>query len=368
MKICLIAPSPPPYGGIANWQRLVTEYAQAHTDVDFVQINTAVKRRSTDGRSLFDRVVGSGVRMFRQNRRLKRVIREEHPSAIHMTTSGSLALVRDLLLLKTAKRRKVPTVYHLRFGRIPEIAGKNTWEWRLMRRTLGLASEVIAIDPLTRDAIQTRLPEVAISLLPNPVDFAALPERNRQEQQTVLFMGWVVPTKGTEELIEAWNRVGASHPEQTLVLVGPGEPAYLKSLREKCRVPNLRITGEMEHDDAMRIMAEAGIFVLPSHTEGFPNVVAEAMALGRPVIASNVGAIGWMLEPDCGVLVPAGDADALAQALEALLSDPARRRTLGDNARRKAEQEYGIETVFSRYQALWRRLSQDEDKKKVCRT
>ena len=65
------------------------------------------------------------------------------------------------------------------------------------------------------------------------------------------------------------------------------------------------------HDDAMRMLANAEIFVLPSHTEGFPNAVLEAMALAKAIIASRVGAIPEMLADECGLLIEAKDVSGL---------------------------------------------------------
>lgn len=357
MKICLIAPAPPPYGGIANWQQLVMRYAASQPDVELIPLNTAGKRRTTEGRNLFDRVVISGLQMLSLRRQLRRLLRDEAPDAIHMVTSGSLAVVRDLLLLKTAARRKIPVVYHLRFGRVPEIAEKNTLEWRLLRRAMKAASAVVAIDAATHRTIAAQLPQLCVTMLPNPVDASALPKAQKS-QKNVVFLGWVVPTKGVEELIDAWNRVGESYPDRTLLLIGPCAPDYQKSLQARCRVSNLRITGEMEHADAMRVLAEAELFVLPSHTEGFPNVVLEAMALGLPVLATPVGAVAQMLAEDCGRLVPVGNAEALGKAMQAMLADEALQKRLGQNAQRRALAEYDIRTVFARYLSLWDSVQQ----------
>ena len=107
MKVLLVSPQPPPYGGIANWSKMILEYA-SHTEDVLRTINIAPKKRSTEGRNLFDRVFVSGIEMFAKRRELKKEIKNNRPDVIHMTTSGSLAIIRDILLLKTAKNTVCP--------------------------------------------------------------------------------------------------------------------------------------------------------------------------------------------------------------------------------------------------------------------
>ena len=64
------------------------------------------------------------------------------------------------------------------------------------------------------------------------------------------------------------------------------------------------------------LLSASDVFVLPSYTEGFPNVIIEAMAMGKPIIATSVGAIPEMLDEGCGVVVPPKDADSLQKALQ----------------------------------------------------
>lgn len=357
MKIGMIAPLPPPYGGIANWVVLLREYVQGVEDVDFIHINTAPKVRATEGRTMWDRVVVQGFAMLGKNRDMKRMIRRDRPDVIHMTTSGQLAVVRDHLMLKTARKAHVPTVYHIRFGRVPEIAEANTQEWRMLRRAMGLATKVMVIDSATERAVRLYAPEVDVCCVPNPIDLQKIPcvqtsPTDRAERQLV-FMGWVVETKGVEELLMAWEKIREDHPAWSLRIVGPCLEAYRVELEKHYSLERVIFDGEKEHDEAMRILASADAFVLPSHTEGFPNVVLEAMALSRPIVATDVGAIPDMLAEGCGVVVPRKNADALSAALTALLANEAEREAMGQRARAKMEQVYDIETVFDAYTEVW---------------
>lgn len=102
------------------------------------------------------------------------------------------------------------------------------------------------------------------------------------------------------------------------------------------------------------MMARAKGIVLPSHTEGFPNVVVEAMGIGKPVIATRVGAIPEMLADGCGLLVPVQDAGALAVALGQVMGDARLRHALAEKARARATERYSLDVVFSQYLTIWR--------------
>jgi glycosyltransferase involved in cell wall biosynthesis len=132
------------------------------------------------------------------------------------------------------------------------------------------------------------------------------------------------------------------------------DEAYWSQLRDRHHAVNIEFTGEKPHDEAMKMLAAADVFVLPSHTEGFPNVVLEAMALSKPVIATRVGAIPEMLGGDCGLLVEPQDVASLKMALARLMEDRELQRRLGREGYRRAVTQYSIDTVFLQYIDLWK--------------
>lgn len=143
--------------------------------------------------------------------------------------------------------------------------------------------------------------------------------------------------KGHRYLLEAASIVRRSLPQARFVLVGAGptEP----SVRE--RAATLGLDGSVvfagPRDDALRIAGASDLFVLPSEQEGLPIALLEAMALGRPVVATRVGGIPEVVEDGRqGILVPPRDPAALAEAILALLGDPGRRARMGEEARRRA--------------------------------
>ena len=145
----------------------------------------------------------------------------------------------------------------------------------------------------------------------------------------VLFVGRLSPEKGIAELVGAAQGLN-------LVVAGDGPLRHL--------VPNA--LGFVPPAEAQRLLARAAVVVLPSHREGLPMVLLEAMAHGRAVVATPVGGIPSLVEDGVtGLLVPTGDARLLREAITKLLGNPALRRKLGRAARAKVEEVAGWERV-----------------------
>lgn len=359
LRIGLVAPLPPPYGGIGNWSLLVREYARRRDDVcvDFVDISP--RWREISDFAVWKRIVGGGAQLVRDFVRFLRLLRKK-PHVIHVTTSGQFSIVRDLVILATARIARTPAVFHIRFGRVPEIAQARTYEWRLLALALRMADTVIAIDLATADTIQRRVPQVRTQLIPNGVDLNRLPQSNNGTgERTVLFLGWVIPTKGIEELVSAWSK--ARIDGWRCVIAGPGSDGFRQDVQRRFSPVGLEFLPEQSHEDAMRLMAAADVFVLPSHTEGFPNVVVEAMAFGKPIVATSVGAIPEMLAGNCGLVVPPHDAVALGDALRDLCGNSSLRTELGVRAQAKARSEYSMERVMEQLMAVWRNAARKMD-------
>jgi glycosyltransferase involved in cell wall biosynthesis len=333
---------------------MVTAYASDKSNVELVVVNTAPRWRSIYSNGLLLRAIGGSFQLLRDIFQLARALAGHRFDAVHMTTSGQLGAVRDLVVSYLTAIFDVGLVYHIRFGRIPAIAQANSLEWRIIRRVMLRASTVILIDQATYSAVKQFAPDVRSVLIPNCVNVAELPNRVavQAELKTALFVGWVIPTKGIVELVEAWAIL---RPQGwRLTIVGPGDPEYQAELLRKFEPENLEFIGELTHAQAMTRMAQCDLFVLPSYTEGFPNVIVEAMALGRPIVATEVGAIPEMLEGGAGVLVKSRDSQALVDALGRVFLDSDLRDRMGQRAFAKAMRLYTIDVVFQAYMRIWR--------------
>ena len=177
--------------------------------------------------------------------------------------------------------------------------------------------------------------------------------------RVVLFIGRVTRDKGISELADAFSRIKAVDSQAYLVVVGPTEPerdplpsALLQALESDERV---RMTG---YDaDPEKYLAMADLLCLPSYREGFPNVVIEAGALGVPTVGTRINGLrDAVVDGVTGLLVPAKNAAALAEALASLLKNEPKRKQMGNAARERVRNLFDSRVVNSRVLEEYKRL------------
>lgn len=190
------------------------------------------------------------------------------------------------------------------------------------------ARAVIAVsDALAGKARELGVDERRIHLLYNGVDGERFRPGDRAtarqalglplDAPLVLYVGNLKESKGCLDLLEAFPAVLARHPRARLAFVGSGAAATALSRRAQQLgiADNVDLAGAHPHEQLPTWMQAADLLSLPSHNEGVPNVVLEAMACGLPVVATRVGGIPEVLPGHAGVLVAAHDRAALGQAL-----------------------------------------------------
>jgi len=142
------------------------------------------------------------------------------------------------------------------------------------------------------------------------------------DAELILYAGNLIPSKGLGELIDAFTGIAAARPRAVLAIIGQGE--YGDVLKTRAATAGLEervlLLGRRKAEDVASWMRAADVFCLPSYSEGCPNVVVEALACGRPVVATHVGGIPELIDERVGILVPPRDAAALGEALESALT------------------------------------------------
>ncbi len=357
MKVCLVIPLPPPYGGITNWSVMLSNYLDERCSqkIQYKIIPQSICSRSdAEGRTLFERIYFSGLGTIKTAFHLRSYIRKERPDVVHITSTGALGLIRDSILVRVARKYDVPSVWHIHMGRVPMLAKANSLEWRVLRKTALKFSNVWVLDRRTQQTFQTFLPKEVVHCVPNPIRFDVFEkERQTRKEKQVVFVGWVVKEKGVEELLSAWRTVVEKFPEYSLKLIGPCTEEYKKYLQQSFSMRKVALLGKLEHSDALKEIAKSSLLVLPSYSEGFPNVILEAMALKTPVLATDVGAVSDVLSRECGVIVAPKNVEELSVKTTMLLSDYDLRRQISENAFNKGRNEYDIKAVVQRYLELW---------------
>lgn len=184
----------------------------------------------------------------------------------------------------------------------------------------------------------------------------AVPESAGSPEQRILMLGRLVPAKNHDLLIEAFCRVAPRHPSARLSIVGDGARRD-----ELIRLAAEKGAGRIEilpaRRDVLPLFHSASIFALSSRSEGFPNVIAEAMASGLPVAATDVDGVPELVaHGETGILSPSGDVEALAASLDTLLGDRETARRMGLAGRKRVEEYFSFAAMAAKHEQLFERL------------
>lgn len=283
------------------------------------------------------------------------LLRREQPAIVHTHTSKAGVLGR-----LAAKIAGVPVIIHTPHGHVfyGHFGRLASWVFLQIERLLAqITTRLIALTEAERDEHLVRRVGRAdcFTVAPSGIDLdrfrrvAGVSGRRPPgiicppDAIVVGSVGWLTEVKGHRFLIEALARLKPSHPRLHLLIVGSGD------LREECEVlarklgvgDAVQLLGERE--DVPDCLAAMDLFVLPSLNEGMGRALVEAMAAGRPVIASRVGGVPAVVEHRrTGLLVPSGDSAALAEAIDELLRRPEWAKELGAAASERMDARYGV--------------------------
>ncbi|MGH2372921.1 MAG: glycosyltransferase [bacterium] len=177
----------------------------------------------------------------------------------------------------------------------------------------------------------------------------------------VTTIGNLTPKKGHTFLLEASRRVLARHPNARFLLIGQGP----LDDRLRAQANRLGLNGTVVFTgfraDAVRLLAASDVFVLSSLFEGLPVTLLEAMALGKASVVPRTGGIPEVTDETSSVLVPSGDARALAEGISTVLDEPALRGKLGVAAQERARSRYGVRQMVHAVELLYAETMREVD-------
>lgn len=359
VRVLLASPLPPPLGGMGTWTRLLLS-ASPPTGIERSHVNTSPGRVYH-----YTRGVSAG-RLVRQVPVFSRVmgrIASTRPHVFHLTSSYDRAWARDAAFLAAARLCGAKTILNLHGGDFERFYNHgNAKRRQSIMRTLRRCSLIVPITAQTAGFLVS-LQLTNVRTIPNCIDIR--PRRDREWQSPLerwLYVGWIMRSKGLLELLAALRAT----PHARLTLVGPPVPEHgsdsAEILASAAREPALR--GRLAHvpaltaEEVRAVFDEHDLFVFPSHREGLPYAVLEAMEAGIPVVASDVGAIPEMIRDGTdGVIIPARDADALTAAVRRVVENPALATSLARSARHRVAARYSLESVWSTWTDVYRSLA-----------
>jgi glycosyltransferase involved in cell wall biosynthesis len=269
--------------------------------------------------------------------RLARLLRRQRAEVLHTHT---LAAANALARLAGAAVR-VPVVSHLHIENRFRPATRRLLA-RLDNATARLAARLVAVSEDTKRAYERQgYPRGRIEVVYNGVDLPANGVYRRNDPARIGEVARLCDVKGQRELLQALARL----PEARLVLAGRDLErggAYQDELEREAEQLGIRERVEFGfHEDVPALLETLDVVALPSWTEGLPLVLLEAMARGRPVVATPVGGTPELVtDGETGLLVPPRHPEALAEALRRVLDDPELARRLGEAARARVAERF----------------------------
>ncbi|MDD4582926.1 MAG: glycosyltransferase family 4 protein [Eubacteriales bacterium] len=340
MNVLLISPLPPPAGGIASWTKNYMESKKAK-EHNVAIVNTAVtgKRvKEYNRRNFYEEL----KRAYDILSGLKKQLKQNDINVVHLNSScGRVGLIRDYLCAIAVKKNKVKLITHFHCD-VTYMVDRKTALF-FFKRLVKETDIVLTLNEGSKNFtyINCNINSITIpNFVPDEyINSIPIDKEINDNIKTILFVGHVLEIKGCDVIYEA----AKLFPEIQFVLLG----LISNKFKNMAKPSNIYLFGEVSGDQVKTEMLKADLLLFPTHTEGFPNVVIEAMACGLPIISTPAGAIPEMIEKNGGILVPINDVDAVAKAISVLHNKDLRNEMAHWN-RQKVKNYYTTDKVVKR--------------------
>lgn len=347
MKAVLMAPLPPPVGGIASWadSLLHREFPDGWTLLSVDEKILGPREVYGDGTRF--RFWDEVRRTFGIWRNLWKTLSDRDARVVHANTSATVpGMVRELIsaAITHLRGRKFLIEYHCTLPNEIRSKGKHFFFNRLSRAADG----VIVLNAASETYAQARTKK-PVYRIPNFIESEYIAQGRTAAPwvKKALYTGGVAEMKGCLEIIEA----AKDFPEVEFILMGRVSPEV-----EAAEKPsNVTLTGVVERTRVLEALTEADLFLFCSRmsSEGFSVSLTEAMAAGLPCIVTDWAANADMVEEKGGIVIPTSNVEALKTALAELIQDAPRRQQMSDFCIRKVRENYTDTIILKQYAAAY---------------
>ena len=292
---------------------------------------------------------------------LLRVIKKENPDVIHAYWVIPCGIVAAMLTKKplviTSLGSDVFALHNAMFRKMQKKAYKD-------------AKKVLVLSNALKNEIAHRFPQIEkkIVIMPLGIDSGFKPGgfakdlRDKHKGRIILTIGRLTEQKGVQYLISALPSIIQQHPDARLVIVGDGSyKKELESMIKKHKVKDyVTFVGPVAHENIADYLSVADVFVFPSlsdsrlGTEGFGLAAVEALAVGTPTVATNIGGIVDIIkDKETGLLVSQKNSKAIAEKVNLILSDDALRQKLSIQGKRHVKKNFTWESIARRLERVY---------------
>jgi len=240
---------------------------------------------------------------------------------------------------------------------------------RLERESIQRAEHIIAISPYVYEELKNKT-QARIYMVENAI-YPGFFTRSTSEEYDIVFVGMIQELKRVHDLLQAVKIVKAHIPDVQVRIIGdPVKSAggyyreILSYISENDMAGNVRLLGQKSQAEVVDIVSKAKILVHPSLFETCPMVIVEAMALGKPVVATDVGGIRYLVKDmETGLLVPPRDVKTLAEKILTILKDKQLRETMAKEARTTIQGKHHPDIVAKKTIEVYKSVLRDCSKR-----
>lgn len=320
MKVALLAPTPPPRGGIAGW---TVRMMNARLKDNWKVIVVDEKTSRASAYSPVSSISAEIKRCFRIWNGLKKVLQDNEVKIVHSCIPATTtAMLREYVCACIAKRRHRKFIIHFRCT-VPNMV--KSFSGKFMLKSLCAKSDFILILNEQSSDFVKKFTKTPYRIIPNFIEECEVIENKiiKKELKTAIYVGGVIKEKGIMDLLQVARRI----TDVTFRCFGNVSLEAKKSL-ETLKLNNVIFEGEKPREIVRQALYEADIFVFLTYFpgEGFSNALCEAMAAGLPCIVSNWAANADMIEDKGGFVVPIHDVEATVASLENMRSHEIRQQ------------------------------------------
>lgn len=286
-----------------------------------------------------------------------RLLASRRAKLLHVHVARRTSFWRKSIFVLLAYSTRCPVFIHLHSGGFPDFYWKECGpiKKRAVRFILDRADHVIVLSSQWRELLGNITQNTRITKIPNFILQAEDETLVRRESSSVLFLGRLSDEKGFFDLIEAAVLISQRIPDFKLYCGGEGDLNRIDSLIKKLGIQRtVHLLGWVGDEERRKLLNSCAIFVLPSYVEGLPMSVIEAMSMGLPVVASNVGGVPDIIEDgEDGKLIHPGDINGIADALIDLLENPAMRTRISQAGKEKVSRLFTAQNVMPVLESMY---------------
>jgi len=379
IKIALLGTFPPTKGGIAtNLNHLVK--SPLKQKYDFLKFQTMSKKQGSMD-YFQEKIWMKLIRVVSEVLLFFHFLQIHRPRLVHINSSfGPWSFWRDSAYLVICRFMKKKVLMQFHGGNLEDFLGSRSEpKRRMVQKMVALPDRIAVCSEKQKQPFHAIGIGHKVTVLRNMVNLNPHgKDKSFRHQLSIPMDSFIVlfvsaqffSQKGIMEVIQAIPRVQSRNPKAVFVLAGGGsaDQDLLNRLKEMEENGRIVMTGHLDYPRMQRLFAASDCLILPSHAEGLPLALLEAMAAGLPVIATPVGGIPEAVQEGInGFLIPIGDAAALADRIDRLIRRSRLRKQMEKANIQKIEECFRVDIVAQQYDSLYRSLLLMKEMPEPCR-